>query len=166
MILASIQDGTAVFVDANTLVYALAPDPVLGPECRLLLHRIEVHDIHAYTSAHVLSDVSHRLMAFEASNVFGWSHAGIVRKMKRHPANLQLLRLFRLAIEGVLNLGIRIVLASEQTILAAAGVTQQFGLLSNDALIVALMQEHGLTQLASHDADFDRVPGIARFAPA
>jgi predicted nucleic acid-binding protein len=27
------------------------------------------------------------------------------------------------------------------------------------------MQENGLTYLASNDTDFDRVPGITRFAP-
>jgi predicted nucleic acid-binding protein len=37
--------------------------------------------------------------------------------------------------------------------------------LTNDALIVAVMQDNGLTTLASLDADFDRVPGITRYAP-
>ena len=35
----------------------------------------------------------------------------------------------------------------------------EYELLSGDALIVAVMQAHGLTDLASHDADFDRYPG-------
>ena len=39
------------------------------------------------------------------------------------------------------------------------------GLLSGDALILAVMQTHGLTHLASNDADFDRVPGIVRYGP-
>ena len=39
-------------------------------------------------------------------------------------------------------------------------------MLTNDALIVALMQANGLTSLASNDPDFDRVPGITRYAPA
>jgi len=47
----------------------------------------------------------------------------------------------------------------------AAVFTQQTGLLHNDALIVTLMQLHGLTNLASNDADFDRVPGLMRYAP-
>ena len=47
----------------------------------------------------------------------------------------------------------------------AADVIQQYGLLFNDALVVAIMTEQGLTQVASNDADFDRVPGITRFAP-
>jgi predicted nucleic acid-binding protein len=47
----------------------------------------------------------------------------------------------------------------------AADFSRQHGLLTNDALIVAVMQDHGLTHLASNDADFDRVPGITRYAP-
>jgi hypothetical protein len=34
----------------------------------------------------------------------------------------------------------------------ALAISQQTGLLSNDALIVAVMQSNGLTNLASHDA--------------
>ena len=37
---------------------------------------------------------------------------------------------------------------------------------SSDALIVAVMRAAGLTHLASHDADFDRVHGLTRYAPA
>jgi predicted nucleic acid-binding protein len=48
---------------------------------------------------------------------------------------------------------------------AGAAVSQQTGLLTNDALLVALRQHHGLINLASADADFDRVPSIRRFGP-
>ena len=48
----------------------------------------------------------------------------------------------------------------------AAAVTQQTGLLHNDAMIVAIMRLHGLTNLASADVDFDRVPGLTRYAAA
>ncbi len=43
---------------------------------------------------------------------------------------------------------------------------EQHALLSGDALVVAVMHERGFTHLASHDADFDRVPGLTRYAPA
>ena len=39
------------------------------------------------------------------------------------------------------------------------------GLLSNDALIVAIIQANGLTKLASSDQDFDRVPWLTRYEP-
>ena len=48
----------------------------------------------------------------------------------------------------------------------AADLSCQCGLLSSDALVVAVMRDHGLALLASHDTDFDRVPGITRSAPA
>jgi predicted nucleic acid-binding protein len=50
-------------------------------------------------------------------------------------------------------------------VLTAASLSQQFELLTGDALVVAAMRHHGLSNLASEDSDFDRVPGITRFAP-
>jgi predicted nucleic acid-binding protein len=49
--------------------------------------------------------------------------------------------------------------------LSAGDISLQYGLLSSDALVVAMMQANNLTNLASNDADFDRVPGITRFSP-
>ena len=47
----------------------------------------------------------------------------------------------------------------------AAAISQQTGLLHNDALSIAVMRVQGLVNLASADPDFDRVPGITRYAP-
>jgi predicted nucleic acid-binding protein len=49
--------------------------------------------------------------------------------------------------------------------LEAAAICQAHGLLTNDALIVAVMQRHGITHLATNDDDFDRVPGITVWKP-
>jgi hypothetical protein len=49
--------------------------------------------------------------------------------------------------------------------LKATAISRQFGLLTNDAIIIAVMESHGLTNLASSDPDFDRVPGITRYSP-
>ena len=42
---------------------------------------------------------------------------------------------------------------------------QAANLLTNDSLIVSSMREHGLTFLATNDADFERVAGITVFKP-
>ena len=60
---------------------------------------------------------------------------------------------------------IQILSISPPSIAVATAISQQTGLLSNDALVVAVMQDRGLRNLASHDADFDRVPGVTRYAP-
>jgi predicted nucleic acid-binding protein len=104
-------------------------------------------------------------MTIEASTLFGWPFQGIAYRLQKFPAQLQKLAAFRQAVETVLNSKIKILSIQPSLVLTAAALSQQTGLLSNDALIVAVMQASGLTNLASNDADFDRVPGINRYPP-
>ena len=90
-----IPGNTSVFIDANILIYHFTPDPVLGPACQILMERIyKFQDFVAYTSTHILSEVSHQLMVLEAAQVFGWPIAGITRRLKKHPAEIQKLTTF------------------------------------------------------------------------
>jgi len=162
---AALAAGASVFLDANPLVYHFAPDPVFGPTCHQLLSRIASGDILAYTSTHVLSETAHHLMTLEASSIFGWK-AKIVQHLKQQPGSIQNLTNFRKSVEQVPQLGIRVLAIPSPLIALAAALSQQHDLLSNDALILAVMQQQGLTNLASNDTDFDRVPGITRYAPA
>ena len=66
----------------------------------------------------------------------------------------------------ILNSAIQVLPIDGALIAEAGDATRRTGLLTNDALVVAVMQGHGVTHLASHDADFDRVPGLVRYAPA
>ena len=165
MTFADVASGASLFVDANTLVYHFAADARLGPACKQLLERIDRRDIRGFASTHVLSELAHRLMPIEAMQLFGWPAGGIVRRLRRHHAEIQKLALFREAVEGVHQFGLQLVAVTPRLVSTAAAVSQQYGLLSGDALIVAVMQDHGLTNLASNDADFDRVPGLTRYAP-
>jgi predicted nucleic acid-binding protein len=155
----------SVFLDANAMVYYFASDPAFGPACARLFARIQRQDVRAYTSTHVLSEAVHHLMTLEAATQFGWK-SKIVQRLKQQPANVQQLTKFRQAVEQVPPLGIHVLTIAAPLIAAGAAMSQQTGLLTNDALVVALMQAHGLVNLASSDADFDRVPGLTRYAPA
>jgi len=158
--------GEALFLDANTLIYHFTPHPQFGAACAALLQRVQRRELTAYTSTHALSEVAHRTMTLEAMSTFGWTAKNIAPKLKRHPTEVQSLKQFRLAIDGIPQLGVQVVPVDYSLVRAAARISQQFGLLSGDAIVVAVMQAHGLSHLASHDADFDRVPGITRYAPA
>ena len=161
-----IPAGAQVFLDANTFVYAHSLHPRFGPPSTDLLERIEQGEVTGFTSAHVLGESAHRLMTLEACTTFGWPFAGIARRLRRHPAQVQTLTLSRQALDDVLSSAVQ-VLAIDGPLIAEAGdVSRRTGLLTNDALLVAVMQRHALTHLASHDADFDRVPGITRYSPA
>ncbi|MEX2141595.1 MAG: type II toxin-antitoxin system VapC family toxin [Pirellulales bacterium] len=165
MIFTDLVDGETVFLDANILVYHFAPHPVFGQSSNALVRRIENQAIAGYTSTAVLSEVAHHLMTFEASSVFGWT-SKVVQRLRQDPAAVQQLTAFHQAIAKVPQLGIHVLTIAESLIESAALVSRQTGLLSNDALIVAVMRENGLTNLASNDADFDRVAGLVRYWPS
>ena len=166
MTFADLVAGDAVFVDANTLTYHFQPHPVWGPPCTDLLRRIENQELVGFTSTPVLSEVSHRLMTIQASARFGWPFVGIANRLGANPAVVQQLTAFRQAIDRILQSNFRVLTIPPPLLATAAALSQQIGLLTNDGLIVAVMQAHGLTKLASNDADFDRVPGLTRYAPA
>ena len=94
MTFTDIPAGASVFVDANTLVYHFMPEPDLGPACRDRLERFARQELVGVTSAHVVTNVAHRIMTLEAVALFGWPTGGIAQRLQRHADQLrQLTRL-------------------------------------------------------------------------
>lgn len=164
MTFADLLKGESVFLDANPIVYYFGAHAQFGPASKELIERIENQELTAFTATHVLSEAVHHLMTLEASAVFGWT-TKVVQHLKHDPAKLQQLVHFRQAVDKVPQLGIRVLTIPPPLVATAAALSQQHGLLSNDALLVAVLQANGLTRLASNDSDFDRVPGLTRYAP-
>ncbi|HEY1377239.1 MAG TPA: type II toxin-antitoxin system VapC family toxin [Gemmataceae bacterium] len=166
MTFAGIPSGTVLFVDANPLVYRYTLHPRFGQPSVDLLDRIERQDVTGYTTSHVLGETAHRLMTLEAITAFRWPAANIGNRLRASPADVTKLTTFRTAVEAILQSRLRVLAVTPGVLAAAVALSQQIGLLTNDALIVAVMQAHGLTHLASSDTDFDRVPGLTRYGPA
>jgi len=158
--------GATVFIDANCLVYAATSDARYGAPCQRLLEEIEKKNLRGCTSAHVLGDLSHRLMTIEAALLFTRPMTGIANWHRRHPAEVQRLAQYRQSLDDLLAIPLPILAVTGNQVSRAADFSRLYGLLNNDALVVAVMQDHGITHLASNDPDFDRVPGIIRYAPA
>ena len=165
MIFADLASGAEVFLDANTFVYHFAPDPLYGADSNALLERIECQDVRGVTSTHVLTEFAHRLMTIEAVSLFGWPQTGIAYRLRKHAGEIRKLSVFKNSIDAVLKSKVGVLAIAPPSIALAASICQQSGLLSNDALLIAVMQSHGIANLASNDSDFDRVSGIVRFAP-
>lgn len=52
-----------------------------------------------------------------------------------------------------------------KVLIRSSSVRKTEGLLTNDSLVVAVMQEQGLTKLATTDRDFERVAGLEVYKP-
>ncbi len=166
MNLADVPAGTSVFVDANIFLFALTNHPVHGAACKVFLDRAANQEITAVTSISVLGEVVHRLMTIEACDRFGWPVQGIANRLRRHPNEVQQLVGPRQALDEINAARVNILAVPAALVFLATDLSRQTGLLYGDALIVASMRDHALAHLASLDADFDRVPGITRYAPA
>ena len=158
--------GQVIFVDANVFLYYFTAHPRNGPACQKLLDRIENKELAGFTSSHVLAEVVHRLMTIEACRRFGWPAKGIARRLRKHPAEVQQLTQSRQAVDEITLIGIDVLSVGKKHVSHAPDISRQTGLLCGDALIISVMQDQGLTHLASRDPDFHRVPGITRYAPA
>ncbi len=165
MTFADLVKGDSLFVDANTIIYHCTIDPIWGPACTDLLDRIGLGEITAFTSTHILLEVCHRLMTLEAARQLGKPQGSMVKFLKGHLDELRKLTGFRQAIEDLCIGKLQILTISPAMVPTIAALSQQIGLLTNDAAVVAIMQSSGLSKIASNDPDFDRVPGLTRYAP-
>jgi predicted nucleic acid-binding protein len=159
MTFADLPAGAAVFVDANTLVYRFSLHPQFGPLCVDLLERIERRELAGYTSTHVVSEAAHRLMTLEAITLLHRPAGNIGNWLRTNPGEVQKLASFRQAVERIVQSNLQVLAAPPALLVTGAAVCQQIGLLTNDGLLVAVMKANNQTNLASGDADFDRVPG-------
>jgi predicted nucleic acid-binding protein len=139
MTFADLLSGAPIFIDANIFIYAFGPDPTWGLPCNQMLDRIDRQDLQGFTSAHVLSDVAHRLMTLEACATLGWPSSGVARRLKQHPAEVQRLARYRQALDEIALIGIQVLPVTGGQVSRAADLSRQFGLLSSDALIVTVM---------------------------
>lgn len=163
MNLGAIASATTVFIDANVYIYTYSPHATFGPACQQFLKRVESGDLRGFTSSDVVSDVAHRMLCLEACARFGWPYSNVAWRLKRHPAELKTLTMGEIAVDLIKASNVTIISATWHHVKAASKLSKQFGLMTKDSLIVAMMQEEGIQQLASHDLDFDRVTGIVRF---
>jgi predicted nucleic acid-binding protein len=165
MTFADLGAGDAIFLDANIFIFQFGPHPIFGPACNALLRQIENGQLLGFTSTHVIGEVAHRLMLTEATAATGWVQSKVKHRLKQQPNIIGTLTRFRMAIEGILQSKIQVLTIPAALLGNAAVLSQKYGQLTNDALTSALMQAHGLNKIASDDADFDRVPGVTRYAP-
>jgi predicted nucleic acid-binding protein len=162
--------GVSVFVDANIFLYHF-----LGrsAECTRFLERCASGDVRGATGAHILAEVLHRSMIFEAraKKVVG-SGAGagkgvnVSERLKASPAAVRKLTDYHAAATVIVDMGIAVFPLTTEIIKASQWIRARTGLMVNDSLVVATMGAHGLMALATADKDFGEVEGVEVFAPA
>jgi len=161
----NVPDRTTCFVDANILYYHFVATPPFSEPCSDFLQRVADGLIKAFVSTHVLAEAIHKIMVAEAAAKFGLNRAGLVNWLQHHRMRITELELFREACFELLAIGLREIPMDAATLRSATDIAKQMGLLTNDAIIVALMQSHHIVNLVTNDEDFIAIPGITIWQP-
>lgn len=157
-----IPSHASVLLDANIVVYAFSPQSQFHGACAHLLERGARQDVTLHLVIHAAADVIHRAMVLEllAQGTFQRG-ADAVTHLKRHPQVIQQLTRYKTVLRDLKQARINILALTYRDLHASRRYRETYGLLTNDSLIVAAMQREGITYLATNDADFTRIPGIA-----
>lgn len=161
----SVPNGSHVFVDATVFHYALIPTFDTSPDCLDFLDRAIAAEVSLSTNIQVLADVLHKAMTSEAAQIAGRDRSGIVGYLKRHPEIIRRCVEWPSAVARLNTIPLRILDIDIPLLEEAASLAHAYGLLTNDAVIVAMMRRHSIIHLATNDDDFDRVPGITVWKP-
>jgi predicted nucleic acid-binding protein len=158
-------DGDQCFLDANIFYYHFVETPAFSGACTRLLERVATGDVLGYTSTHILSEAIHKVMIAEAADRFGLNRSGLVNWLQNNPARIGELSDFQRVAHELGRMRLLLLHVDANLFGESAGLSKHLGLLTNDAMVVALMRRQGLSILATNDDDFSGIPGLTIWSP-
>jgi len=161
MSLDAIPPGSGVLLDANILIYANVGQ---SDECARLLERCVRGELRGVLPSHILAEVCHKLMALEARAKVGPEHNH--RALLEKPAEVKKLEGHARAIRRLLSCGLLIEPLLKEDFPSALEFQSRWGLLTNDALLLAVGSRLSLDILASADKVFRGISRWKTFAPS
>jgi predicted nucleic acid-binding protein len=109
--------------------------------------------------------VDSKLSVIELSTKLKKKPALIIPLVKKDPSLLDDLVTPFLAAENIMNMNLEIVNLLVPIFVVALESMKRYRLMSNDAIHVATMKGHGITNIATNDPDFERVEWLKVWTP-
>ena len=162
MKLDSLANGSLVFIDANIFIYHFT---AASPSCHQFLSRCSSGEFLAITSLPVLLEVAHRLMVIEAQQNRLVRGLNPSQKLAHSPTLVKKLHLYKEWTLAIPRMGIEVEEITFSDLLMSMGMRPKTGLLTLDALILAVMTRLNIPNLASADQGFSRIEGVKLFSP-
>ena len=155
-----------VMLDANVVIYALFPQVRFHEGCKQLLVRGAKGEVRFHLVVNTAADVIHRAMVLEvlAQGQFQKS-ADVVNHLKQNPQIIQNLTRYKTILRDLVQARINILPLTYRDLHESKQYRDNYGLMTNDSIILAVMAREKIQYLATNDTDFERIPGIAVRAP-
>ncbi len=161
-----IPANVPVILDANIVIYALFPQVRHHEFCKKLLERGARGEVQLYLAANTVADVIHRVMVLELLTQGSFQKsADAVIHLKKNPQAVRNLTRYKTILRDLKQARINILPLTYRDLHNSRQFRDEYGLMTNDSIIVAVMKREKIQHLATNDADFERVLGIAVRTP-
>ena len=162
MKLSEIRAGEWVVIDTNILVYA---NQQKSAEAVQLLRRCASREVLGIVPMPMVAELVHTLMLIEAREN-GWIvKSNPARALAEHPELVRRLSRYETQVREFLGMGLRIEAATTVDIIEAMNIQREFGLLTNDALLLAVARRLNCSAIATADSMFQKIQGIMAYVP-
>lgn len=165
LLLKDIPDGAVCFLDATIFYYHFVNQPPLSDDCSDLLVRIGAGALKGVTSGVALAEAAHKVMLAEVMRRHSGAPQGLLSRIKKHPELLDQLAEHKQVYVLADSLRLSIEPVTLDLLKRGAELSPQQHLLTNDALMLAVIEKLNLSYLATNDDDFDSVPGLTVCKP-
>ena len=114
----------------------------------------------------MVAELMHTLMLIEAREN-GWiQKSNPARALSEHPELVRRLSRYETQVREFLGMGLRIEAATTVDIIEAMNIQRGFGLLTNDALLLAVARRLNCAAVVSADQAFRTITGVVVYQPS
>ena len=157
-----IPNADIVLIDANICLYAMRG---VSPQCERLLSRCAKGEVVGIIPSHILAEIMHQLMIAEARDYQWIKGPNPALQLAMAPERVRALSKYEELVRDIIGTGLQIEPVVQEDFITAMAVQRQAGLLTNDALLVAVGERLRVTNIASADKAFSHVQGILLYTP-
>jgi len=162
MILSGIPSDQIVLIDANIILYANQKASAQSVE---LLERCANHDVIGVLPMHTLAEVMHVLMLAEARDLGIITSGNPAKQLSEKPNLVKSMSRYEFLIWDLLTIGLQIEPVQREDIIQAMSIQRQYGLLTNDAIFLAVGTRLRVNAIASADHAFGNIQGVVLYSP-
>jgi len=162
MTLAQIPEGDWVVIDTNILIYANQGQSADSVE---FLRRCASGMLQGLIPVPMVAELVHALMLIEARENNWIERQNPSRALAARPDLVRRLTRYEIQVREFFGIGLRIEPALAGDILEAMRIQRETGLLTNDALLLAVARRLNCSSIASADKTIAAAPGFTVYAP-
>ncbi|MBK6914967.1 MAG: type II toxin-antitoxin system VapC family toxin [Ignavibacteriales bacterium] len=162
MNLLQIPQQQPVIIDTNIFVYAAQRD---SKQCIKLLEKCATDEMFGILPTHILAELTHVLLLAEARDLGLIKGSNPAKQLSENPNKIKALNRYEVLIRDLLSIGLKLESLQREDFLTAMSLQRQYGLLTNDALFLAVAIRLRVTAVVSADSVFKNIQGIFLYSP-